>query len=64
MELPGRGVTRVWECPGPRDAPTLMLIHGVACTAELKLETAGSVALLGRTIETGRIAFTPGVAAP
>jgi 3-oxoadipate enol-lactonase len=35
VELPGRGVTRVWECPGPRDAPTLMLIHGVACTAEL-----------------------------
>ena len=35
VELPGRGVTRVWECPGPRDAQTLMLIHGVACTAEL-----------------------------
>ncbi len=33
--LPGRGVTRVWECAGPRDAETLMLIHGVACTAEL-----------------------------
>jgi 3-oxoadipate enol-lactonase len=35
VELPGRGVTRVWECPGPRGAETLMLIHGVACTAEL-----------------------------
>ncbi len=34
-ELPGRGVTRVWECAGPRGAETLMLIHGVACTAEL-----------------------------
>jgi 3-oxoadipate enol-lactonase len=35
VELPGRGVTRVWECAGPRGAETLMLIHGVACTAEL-----------------------------
>jgi 3-oxoadipate enol-lactonase len=35
VELPGRGVTRVWECAGPRDAPTLMLIHGVTVTAEL-----------------------------
>jgi 3-oxoadipate enol-lactonase len=35
VDLPGRGVTRVWECPGPRGAQTLMLIHGVACTAEL-----------------------------
>ena len=34
-ELPGRGVTRVWECAGPPGAGTLMLIHGVACTAEL-----------------------------
>ena len=34
-ELPGRGVTRVWECAGPRGAETLMLIHGLACTAEL-----------------------------
>jgi 3-oxoadipate enol-lactonase len=33
--LPGRGVTRVWECAGPPGAGTLMLIHGVACTAEL-----------------------------
>ena len=35
VELPGRGATRVWECPGPRRAETLMLIHGVAVTAEL-----------------------------
>jgi 3-oxoadipate enol-lactonase len=35
VELPGRGVTRVWECAGPRGGETLMLIHGVACTAEL-----------------------------
>jgi 3-oxoadipate enol-lactonase len=35
VELPGRGITRVWECAGPRDAPTLMLIHGVTVTAEL-----------------------------
>jgi pimeloyl-ACP methyl ester carboxylesterase len=35
VELPGRGVTRVWECAGPHGAETLMLIHGVACTAEL-----------------------------
>lgn len=33
--LPGRGVTRVWECAGPRGARTLMLIHGVTFTAEL-----------------------------
>ena len=35
VELPGRGVTRVWECAGPPGGETLMLIHGVACTAEL-----------------------------
>jgi 3-oxoadipate enol-lactonase len=35
MALPGRGVTRVWECAGPPDAPVLMLIHGVTVTAEL-----------------------------
>ena len=34
-ELPGRGTTRVWEC-GPLGAQTLMLIHGVTFTAELK----------------------------
>jgi len=35
VELPGQGVTRVWECAGPPDAPVLMLIHGVTVTAEL-----------------------------
>ena len=35
VELPGRGATRVWECAGPRGAGTLVLIHGVAVTAEL-----------------------------
>ncbi len=35
VELPGRGTTRVWECAGPRGAETLMLIHGLAFTAEL-----------------------------
>jgi 3-oxoadipate enol-lactonase len=35
VTLPGRGVTRVWECAGPPGAPTLMLIHGVTVTAEL-----------------------------
>ncbi len=35
VKLPGRGTTRVWECPGPRGAETVVLIHGVACTAEL-----------------------------
>jgi len=35
VELPGRGVTRVWECAGPQGAETLMLIHGVTFTAEL-----------------------------
>ena len=35
VELPGRGITRVWECAGPDGAETLVLIHGVAGTAEL-----------------------------
>jgi 3-oxoadipate enol-lactonase len=35
VELPGRGVTRVWECAGPPGGETLMLIHGVTFTAEL-----------------------------
>jgi len=35
VELPGRGITRIWECAGPPGAETLMLIHGVAFTAEL-----------------------------
>ncbi len=35
VELPGRGMTRVWDCAGPPGAGTLVLIHGVAGTAEL-----------------------------
>ena len=35
VQLPGRGITRVWECAGPDGAETLVLIHGVAGTAEL-----------------------------
>jgi 3-oxoadipate enol-lactonase len=35
VELPGRGVTRIWECAGPPGAETLILIHGVTFTAEL-----------------------------
>jgi 3-oxoadipate enol-lactonase len=35
VRLPGRGITRVWDCAGPPGAPTLMLIHGVTVTAEL-----------------------------
>ena len=35
MELPGRGVTRVWDYAGPSGAQTLMLIHGLTFTAEL-----------------------------
>ncbi len=40
VEVPGRGITRVWERPGPPGAETLMLIHGVACTAELNWRAA------------------------
>jgi pimeloyl-ACP methyl ester carboxylesterase len=32
---PGRGTTRVWECPGPPGAETVVLIHGATLTAEL-----------------------------
>ena len=35
IELPGRGTTFVSEIPGPEDAPTLFLLHGLACTAYL-----------------------------
>ena len=35
VELPGRGTVRCGECAGPPGAQTLMLIHGVTCTAEL-----------------------------
>ena len=45
-ELPGRGVTRIWECAGPPGAPVLMLIHGVTFTAELNW--GKSLDVLGR----------------
>ena len=35
VNLPGRGTLRIWECSGPQGAETLVLIHGVAFTAEL-----------------------------
>jgi pimeloyl-ACP methyl ester carboxylesterase len=35
VELPDRGLLLVWQCPGPAGAPTLVLLHGVAMTAEL-----------------------------
>jgi pimeloyl-ACP methyl ester carboxylesterase len=35
LDLPGRGSTFVAELPGPPDAPTLFLLHGLACTAYL-----------------------------
>ena len=40
VKLPGRGTMRVWECAGPRGADTVVLIHGVACTAELNWRMA------------------------
>jgi len=45
-ELPGRGITRIWECTGPPGAPVLMLIHGVTFTAELNW--GKNFALLGQ----------------
>ena len=35
IELPGRGTTFVREVTGPRRAPTLVLVHGLAATAGL-----------------------------
>lgn len=35
VDLPGRGTTAVWQCAGPPQAETLVLLHGVAMTAEL-----------------------------
>ena len=35
IDLPGRGATRVFEQPGPEDAPTLVLLHGLAATGPL-----------------------------
>src|SRR5580765_2377666 len=35
IELPGRGQAFVAEIEGPPGAPTLFLLHGLACTAYL-----------------------------
>jgi pimeloyl-ACP methyl ester carboxylesterase len=35
VELPGRGITVVWDCPGPPSAPAVVLVHGVTLTAGL-----------------------------
>lgn len=35
VRLPGRGTTAVWQCAGPPNAETLVLLHGVGMTAEL-----------------------------
>jgi 3-oxoadipate enol-lactonase len=35
LDLPGRGRTVVEDAPGPPGAPTLVLLHGVALTAQL-----------------------------
>lgn len=35
LTVPGRGETFVAEVPGPPGAPTLFLLHGLACTAYL-----------------------------
>src|SRR5687768_8020300 len=35
VELPGRGTTFAAEIPGPEGAPTLLLLHGLACTGYL-----------------------------
>jgi pimeloyl-ACP methyl ester carboxylesterase len=35
IAIPGKGELRVWRRSGPRNAPTLVLLHGVAMTAEL-----------------------------
>src|SRR5437588_12382684 len=35
VELPGRGTTFVSEIEGPPGAPTVFLLHGLACTAYL-----------------------------
>jgi 3-oxoadipate enol-lactonase len=35
IELPGRGSTYVTDVPGPPGAPTLVLLHAVACTGML-----------------------------
>lgn len=35
VDLPGRGSTYVTDTPGPRGAPTLLLLHAVGCTGLL-----------------------------
>jgi 3-oxoadipate enol-lactonase len=35
LDLPGRGTTFVVDVPGPKGAPTLLLLHALACTAYL-----------------------------
>lgn len=35
VDLPGRGRTVVWDCPGPPGSPVLVLLHGITLTAEL-----------------------------
>jgi 3-oxoadipate enol-lactonase len=35
VDLPGRGGTYVTDTPGPRGAPTLLLLHAVGCTGLL-----------------------------
>lgn len=32
LDLPGRGETFVWDVPGPPEAPTLLLLHGLSVT--------------------------------
>lgn len=39
VHLPGRGSTFVREVPGPPGAPTVLLLHGLAATADLNWHT-------------------------
>jgi pimeloyl-ACP methyl ester carboxylesterase len=40
IELPGRGCTSIRVAPGPPDAPTVILLHGLAATGRLNWFTA------------------------
>lgn len=40
LELPGRGTTWVRDIPGPRGAPTVVLLHGLTATADLNWFTS------------------------
>ena len=40
IELPGRGRTSIRESRGPREAPTVVLLHGLAATGRLNWSTA------------------------